>query len=164
MSNIKQRSWPWGRNKHTWLCCWRGQDPSAVHSGKLALQGGRGSCPTSLPALSIPRRGGGEQAQPSHSPRANSSILAIATWAACCSCLSRQSFPKATLPETSPLHLQSSKTPQDGSRHRLVFVPWVIFPFEGERGMAGEFKLCVARQGPGAHDGKTQLGRNAVHD
>lgn len=30
--------------------------------------------------------------------------------------------------------------------------------------MAKEFKLYVARQGPGLRDGKTQLGRNTARD
>lgn len=168
MSNIKQSSWPWVRNKHTWLCCWGGQDPATMHSGKLALQGGRGGCHDFPPNPKHPQERGwrassalplpmGKQQHPHHSNRA-----------ACCSCLSLEGlsrgFQKQPRLKHHPCIHRAAKP------HRAALdTGWSLclgstFLLKGRAGMAGDFKLCVAHQGPGLSDGKTQLGRNAVHD
>lgn len=168
MSNIKQSPWPWDKDKHTWLCCWRGQGPAAVHWGKLALQGGRGGCPhfphspehppergwRSSSALPLPT---GEQQHPDHS-----------NTAACCSCSSLEGLGRGF--QKQPRLKHHPCTHRAEKPHRAApDTGWSLclgstFLLEGRAGMAGEFKLCVALQGPGVGDGKTQLGRKAEHD
>lgn len=158
MSNIKQSSWPWDRDKYTWLCCWRGLGtagreglgPAFPHKPEHPQE--RGWRTSS--ALPLPM---GEQQHPDHS-----------NTAACCSCPSLEGLGRGF--QKQPRLKHHPCIHRAGKPHRAApDTGWSLclgsaFLLEGRAGMAGEFKLCVARQGPGVCDGKTQLGREAVHD
>lgn len=140
--------------------------------GKRARQGGRdggrGGCPDcphsprhpqergwrTSPALPLPM--GGQQ----HPHRSNT--------AACCSCSSLEGLGRGFQKQPRLKHQPCTRRAAMPRRAALD-TGWSLclgltFFLEGRAGMAGEFKLCVARQGPGPSDGKTQLGRKAEHD
>lgn len=146
MSNIKQSSWPWDRDKHLALLL-EGARPS-----RCALQGGRGGCPDFPHNPKHPQERGwrissalplpmGEQQHPDHS-----------NTAACCSCLSLEGlgrgFQKQPRLKHHPCIRRAAKTPQGSSRHRLVIVPWVSFPFGGESRNGRRIQIVCGTSGP----------------
>lgn len=139
-----------------------------MHSGKLALQGGRGGCPDFPHSPEHPQERGWRTSSALPLPMGEQQHPECSNMAAVCSCSSLEGlsrgFQKQPRLKHHPCIHRAVKPCKAAPDTGWSLCPGSTFLLEGRAGMPGEFKLYVARQGPGLSDGKTQLGRKAEHD